>query len=131
MNKDKILELADFIDKLEHVPWIADNGFNMGGYCHPCGTPSCIAGWASYIFTGKASLGNSNRVASEILDLPYEKAVDLFLPEEEVLGDGGYKTLEIIDPTPQQAATVLRHLVKTGKVDWLIVGFNVVPYEDD
>jgi hypothetical protein len=116
MNKERILALADLIEAQPHTGLNEKTGFNMGEYRHECGTPACIAGWAA-----AASVGDTTGTiklemyadiqAQQFLDLDGDQASALFQPpcEDEDEWD---------EITPDHAAFTLRHLVKTGKVDW-------------
>lgn len=115
MNRERILELADLIEKQPHVGTCDAAGFNMNRFVHPCGTPCCIAGWATW-----ESLGRPQKIeadddclideqATQWLGLQDMEAYDLFwMP--------GNLMLENI--TPSQAARTLRHLAETGEVVW-------------
>ena len=125
MNKERILALADLIEKQPHTPLPAENGFNMADLVRECGTPSCIAGWAAWEAEGRpASVRTSTigwaleREAQNYLGLEgvnkaelSPKAYSLFYPTYE--GCFAYE-----DITPAQAAACLRHLAETGEVDW-------------
>lgn len=115
MNKKRILALADLIEQQQHTSFSAESGFSMSSYVHECGTPSCIAGWASWLSFGKAPV-----LADEILlfdrargylGLKEDAAKSLFLP-------ANYQDQDLYTPT--QAAETLRHLAKTGEVDWSV-----------
>jgi hypothetical protein len=124
MNKERILELADVIER--HA--IPDLGFNMVTYGsradtplyqdidgHSCGTVGCIAGWAYVYFGGKDlhDLVRSHHVsgiAAHHLGLDWEQEHDLFRPE-------GYSEAPEMYP-PAKAVAVLRNLAETGTVNW-------------
>lgn len=109
MNVARILELADVIEKVPHVA-LGDahqgpepvTDFNMSTF--HCGTAGCIAGWAAHLY------GNGRGVltAEKFLGISSDDGDELFIPAGLVLED----------ITPAQAATTLRKLVATGKVDW-------------
>ena len=113
MNVERILQLADIIEVQPHVEVGADEGFNMAGWKHPCGTPSCIAGWAAKMsgeYDEDTGLGNMTaKLAREWMDLGIVQSDRLFTPI-------------LIPPlsniTPSQAAKTLRHLAHTGEVKW-------------
>ncbi|PZP62989.1 MAG: hypothetical protein DI604_28090 [Delftia acidovorans] len=115
MNKERILALANLIEKQPHSAVEEVSGFNMVSYVHACGTPACIAGWAVASEGTPSPLahqpiqptGVSSR-AAKYLGLEYPEAEELFL--------GGVYDLDEI--TPAQAAACLRHLAETGEVDW-------------
>lgn len=118
MNVERILQLADVIEKTPHrlrysetMKWRRLSGFNMSNW--HCGTTGCIAGWACDVF------GNGNEPfytdeiqfdAAVLLGLPHHIADDLFVPTDGAL----------TDIKPKHAANVLRHLAETGEVDWSI-----------
>ena len=83
-----------------------------------CGSNTCIAGWA-VAFLGaedqiwkyrKLHYGNSMipEYAQELLGLSHSQSEKLFISIPYMDRD----------PTPRDAAMVLRHLAATGKVDW-------------
>lgn len=106
MNKERLELLAAHLEKLPKKK------FDMWAYC---GTACCIAGHA-HIIAGGESYDYENAIraddvfdtARDWLGLSYGSAKRLFLPHE----DEPYKS------TPQQAASVVRHLKDTGKVEW-------------
>lgn len=133
MRKDRILELAEHIEGLQHTyptegptpsRWRKPSLFNMGRYC---GTAACIAGHAVQLFgTGRdrrafhmaailASDSNPVFVPMKLLGIEsFQYAEDLFVPATELLGD----------ITEVQAAQALR-LVAEGHAPldaWGMVG---------
>jgi hypothetical protein len=122
MKKSKILAVADAIEKHQ----IEELGFNMAAYLdeaseafpdrsgHECGSTACIGGWTVALETGglkglEECIHNEGGLlgkASAILGLTRGKGHDLMYE---------YGTASV---TPAQAAFCLRHLAKTGKVDW-------------
>jgi len=125
MNIDRINDLADLIEKQPHGPSLEkEGGFNMENYFHRCGTPSCIAGWACAMAVdeygpelkakAKAAyrgphIAWSDWLPADYLGLDRDKSFHLFAP------DGDWSRI-----TPSQAAATLRHLAKTGEVDWSV-----------
>ena len=109
MNKERILELADLIEKQPHTEIDADSGFNMLDFNHLCGTPSCIAGWAVFQSNGNLEYVNSEE-ARIALGLNRLQCEDLFFAWSS--------NLSLEDITPAHAAFTLRHLAETGVVDW-------------
>lgn len=132
MNKKRILKLADVIETEAGQHGL---GFNMDTYLnsvdkdisgHNCGTVACIAGWTTFLFDPRGRLrsparaskdaiaannsstrtGDFHNTAGDILGLTEIEANELFLPSA------------FDDPTPAQAAKVLRHLAETGEVEW-------------
>lgn len=120
MNIPRLLELADAI---EHATLAAQGiGFNMSDWVstcdddmsgHSCKTTACIAGWAVELFTMKRILPETcEDIAAEVLGL------DDYETQEALFYAGNIKASEMDDITNTHAATVLRHLAKTGEVDW-------------
>ena len=127
MNRQKILDLADYVEKSDsycQVDW-----FHGKESKHPCGTPSCIAGHLFIMNGGKYYSAYDRRIADKF-GVVRQKAVREYL--EETLEVSPHqalcltaaipidvtKSLEIINPTPEQAAWTLRNLAHTGKVVW-------------
>lgn len=119
MNTERILALADHIEKLPHYNDVSVNvpHFSMTRYFNECGTPSCIAGHAVNMFTDKKSdelpASLVFEVAAEALELDWDIADKLFTPN---VRDAG-KYWPMI--APKEAAHTLRHLASTGEVKWL------------
>lgn len=125
MNKERILALADLIEKQPHTPVQAESGFNMADLVRECGTPACIAGWAAWEEEGRPAAVSApdtgwclERKAQQYLGLApsgeaelSDTAYSLFYPEGDQVGF--YDEI-----TPAQAAACLRHLAETGEVDW-------------
>ena len=120
MNKERILEIADLIET-GHERMVFDMG--VFGDEHPCGTAACIAGWTVARFgeSGRAKKIDHRRPlnalffdgALSVLGLSFPEAQRLFAPNEE--RDG----VSMAEVTAPHAVRTLRHLAKTGKVDWL------------
>ena len=118
MNKERILEIADLIEA-GHEGMVFD--MTTFGDEHPCGTAACIAGWAVVRF---GENGGAPNVAWQIegpdvfsgalsvLGLSFPEAQRLFTPNER--RDG----VDMWEVTASHAVRTLRHLAKTGKVDW-------------
>ena len=130
MNTERINEIADLIEagheKLH---------FDMGTWgtsataraptAHLCGTAACIAGWTLARFgkTGRAKkldhrrpLANYKDVlpcAASVLGLELLTIRRLFTPS--LAADG----VSMPEVTAEHAVRTLRHLAKTGKVDWV------------
>lgn len=128
MNIDRINALADFISQLDFVAPYEDRvGFNMSMFVnrthrndeqYDCGTPACIAGWATWLDLGKPVVMKDNDIlfnARDYLDISSGMAWQLFIPEDLP------NDLALDDVTQKQAAKVLRHLAATGTVDWSII----------
>ncbi len=120
MNKERILALADLIEKLPKGSVYGEkSGFDMTDFSHHCGTPACIGGWARW-----EHFGRPDDIASEIVasQLSYSEVaagylgIDLEATAEELFYPPTIDNWQGI--TPQHAAAVLRNLVETGEVDW-------------
>ena len=121
MNKERILEIADLIET-GHERMVFD--MTEWGEEHPCGTAACIAGWtvARFGWNGRAMkidhrrpLGGGRDVfdgALSVLGLSFPEAPRLLAPNE---GRDGVSMTEVTAP---HAVRTLRHLAKTGEVDW-------------
>lgn len=111
MNTERILHIADLIEKLE------PQQFDMNEWANSCGTVACIAGWTYLTYADEVIPGSAGTVAAEILGLDEEVANSLFVPTDEDGLDAMYE-----DITPAHAAQTLRKLAETGEVDWSHVG---------
>ena len=111
MNRERILKVADFLEALPPERFDPDFWFKYQGPSipnertyvrdHPCGTAACIGGWTEILFDPE---GNGD--AEDLLGLTTEQADALFFDIVEH------------DPSPAQAAAVLRRLAETGEVVW-------------
>ena len=122
MNKDRILRLAERVEKMPHL---SDAGyplsptarvFSMHKYYFDCGAPACIAGHAEVMAEeeygknfGVGNFFHTPQNTADYLELGYDIATELCEPS-------GFGALTRI--TPQHAAACLRHLVETGEVEW-------------
>lgn len=120
MNKERLLQLADHIEKLRHV----DEEFSMQrfadrAYVGACETPSCIAGHAVFMFGGEELFMkcvneelNFPRSAASLLDIDYDN-------EDFVANKMFFPDVTWGKVTPKQAAAYIRELVETGvSPDW-------------
>lgn len=84
-----------------------DNGFNMTRFAHPCGTPSCIAGWA-------ASLLGRSAIGATAVDL--QLFLGCTLKDANWLAYGWFSAsavgLDVFKITPTEAAAAIRQLAK-------------------
>lgn len=112
----KLTKLADLLDGMTgSVEWHGEAvGFDMQRPAmgrhesnHPCGAACCIGGWAALMQQG--FLGQSSSRALAQWGVPWGDAKAICYPQ---VAGGGWKA------TPQQAASLLRHYLATGKVDW-------------
>ena len=118
MNKDRIIELADHIEKLPYceIELASKNmpAFNMEHTHFDCGTPACLSGHTLALWAkGKES---HNR-AFELLGLTFEQCGQLFTPDlarAHYCSSRGYPGFI----TSKRAAKVLRRLADTGRVNW-------------
>lgn len=136
MNKERILALADTIEKAANVvptrytndKLIPLDSFDMGTF--KCGTAGCICGWALQVY-------DPGRIG-EIMDNPgpFDRAQEWVEAGAEVLGisvDQGHVLFMpedyIMDyVTAHDAAQALRHLAATGEVNWSHVDME---YDDE
>lgn len=114
MNKERILQLADIVERQKHDPESGE-GFNMALVLWPCGTPACICGWALHEFNPAAlnSMGCYStdylfEQGAKTLEITESQANDLFCPDK-----GVWRYIE-----PQHAAETLRHFAETGEIVW-------------
>jgi len=112
MNVERLTEIAEWLDRgapERRVSGGVINGFDMESFYDDhaaCGTTCCIAGAAVAFHKGYSALDawNVDDIAQELLGLTREQAGELFF--------SGFGS------TPQHAASVIRHLIATGTVDW-------------
>ena len=121
MNKERIRKLADVIERQPDANSVWGTGFCMRMVFHDCGSPSCIAGWAHALFDDSVDDAFHFRVlyAEDLLDIPDDQGRLLFEPNNEHAYFGAVYG-EIGHVSAKHAAAVLRHLAKTGKVDWSV-----------
>jgi hypothetical protein len=98
-NIENITKLQQLIARQPYVEWEAESGFNMLGRIHPCGTPSCIAGFCETF---------SSESMSDFLGI-YNDCED----ELEMPGAYSNTTHPWNSITPAQAVQALEYL-KTG-----------------
>jgi hypothetical protein len=133
----RMLEIADKIEKLDK------SGFDLSRWYHPnCGTPACIAGhaiWEKYRTRGYSQdvcetwLHNASHAseAADYFEIDTDTAVQLFMPlASDLFPDGIFdKPAELYlfpddyarsHVTGKWAAATLRHLVRTGEVNWQV-----------
>lgn len=113
MRRDRILHLADMIDRLSPERFnmaffVGKDGEELPGIAIEleldCGTAGCIAGWACATY--RPDRPAHGHAAAAILELDAETARELFYPPR------------LSTRTPYEAAAVLRSLAKTGVVAW-------------
>lgn len=99
-----------------------------------CGSLCCIAGCAAQFFApdelvAAIEIGgvgyNVLHIATKALDIDSVTAQLLFLPSGSDLtyygGRGYQRVCSYKDITPQMAAKVIRHLIKTSGVNWQVI----------
>ena len=134
MNKDRILELADRIERFDTDNKRPGLGFDMRNVITTryaptvkfedapsplpgnlpddwCGAVGCIAGWALVLWGTWPTPGNQMSTASEILGLEREQARRLFDPAY-------YRSVSMRELTREDAVATLRRLAETGDVVW-------------
>jgi hypothetical protein len=124
MNKDRILAVADAIEKHS----IRGLGFNMGDFIaswnednsgHHCGTTACIAGWAYHLAKRRKTAVNVDRYPGGAGDV----ARDWMGLSDRIAGGLFYargRTAALEEIPASHAVAVLRRLAETGKVDWSV-----------
>lgn len=137
-NIQKLIEVLKTKELKEDKVGKPVEGFSMSQFYYSCGTPACIAGWASFLVDGGKSSNFSDGVvslASDFIGVDEETGHSLFYPflsadmfglKEFDLGidDDDLKWtdttvgLEWQLITPAEAIVTLEKLIETGKVDW-------------
>ena len=126
MNRERLLQLADTVENLEHGDEHCQ--FNMRRVFHSrlgteCGTPSCLQGWALTLFgkdqlvEEKAADMETFEVARELLEISNNDGDILFTPDNTqgcFFASPGAQSF--IDG--KKAARVLRNFVSTRVIDW-------------
>ena len=122
MNKERLLQLADFLETpevaehfdMEYSFYIGNSRVssedNAREALHKCGTAACIGGWAVALFQPNAKVFDVRAyMAAPLLGINDEDAHALFY--------------SFVDSriTPAQAAGVIRNFVATGYVNWIPV----------
>ena len=139
-NVERLRKLADHIKTLGNREEASENAFDMESYCYgDCGAPSCIAGWAVWMFDPSPRDIRSCSVfrrAKDILSLSLTEAEELFKCQ-------GVRDLEWELIGPKAAAEVIEHFAETGVVDWsdeverqkpiikAMIGDGQLPLEED
>lgn len=128
MNIERLETIAEWLE-VDAPHTDGSHGFNMDGFLvdnsvdyagRDCGTVMCIGG-AAVQFFGNTSHYSVEHEAAFLLDLDKEQSSQLFYPEglrQHFEDDLGWDWNEI---KPQDAAKVIRHLIKTGEVNWEII----------
>lgn len=127
MDREKLIELADFLETLpkedfDGWEWGLTNGrFVTQQTAHSCGTKACLAGWA-VLFNGytikdgvaydtqQKPLGAIGRFAQDLLGLTFTEEDLLFYPTNRS-PYSIWPNAEGVNPTPQQAAQAIRNLL--------------------
>ena len=121
MNAERLLKLADTIEKAEHFKSFKGNsalfdggrelkGFDMTHYNNvsPCGTVGCIAGYAAMLWPSTTRMQHIPHVAAGALDLTFVDAEELFGPSDSI---------PLAEITPNQAAQALRLFADGERID--------------
>jgi hypothetical protein len=115
MNLDRILQLADFIEKMpEHAfdmrqidPLIPETLINAAPIlkAQHCRSPGCVSGWCAVLFGGGVH---------HALNVNAQVSRDLVMPPDWL------DRARSRQYTREEAAWTLRNLAKTGKVVWRV-----------
>lgn len=114
-GKPRILALADLIENLPHTRQAG--GFNMNYFRHLCGSPSCIMGWAYFIWGDP----DAPDFGAELDGMRCLLGRRNLSPEEREAAHHlayGPEDLDLLSVTPAHAADTLRYYAETGEVDW-------------
>jgi hypothetical protein len=108
MNVENIKKVRD------HLAQLPAEKFSMRTFdsVANCGTIACIAGWAKHLLNPSAV--HAETAAINALGLTKEQAYELFWLGDRLGPD------PLWDAGPQQAVSVLDHLIATGEVDWTV-----------
>lgn len=143
-NKERLLQLADFIEAEGKKPRETRAHFNMGivRKVKPCGTAACIAGFATllwpefamrlggeqikgetnYSFNGEINYYFNCDTLPAWLEMDEQEVDLLFYPgdvrdrEESAAGD--YYLLDYDDISRTGAVTTIRRFAETGEIAW-------------
>ena len=131
MNKANILKVANDVDY--------SSTFNMNAYttANDCVSPGCIAGHA-YCLASEAICKDRDDhdyegIALKYMGIPLDdhRAKSLLYPGRAYWGCGEYDYQSRYGDrghiTREHAATCLRHLAETGKVDWVATAACRIP----
>ena len=153
LNRELAFQVADVVSKLEDSE--EPGGFWMQRFAFTCGAPACLAGWTVSVATGKELVlpkpyrnlslcfeeGATGQqmiriVATEALRISHTMTDQLFLPKIKELTDDEDDSYyfadcdaEPDDPgfiSAKWAAETMRHLARTGEVDWRASSRRVV-----
>lgn len=117
MNKERLLELADFLDneaKMKEQKFRFRMELWLDSEERGCGTVGCVAGAAVHLFGDPTSPQRVDLQAAELLEL-YQPTMDqLFMGFDR----NGSAHQSQIGGDSHAAAHAVRSLADTGKVDW-------------
>ena len=118
MNEERILELADYVEGLEHKFDIGEearkHSLTTPRDFHMDHCPQCLIGQTGVLFSSATSFKFWNSYeARESLGLDTDDSNRLFFPAIYADGEGPMKEV-----TPASVAEVLRNFVATGKIEW-------------
>ncbi len=91
-----------------------------------CGSACCLGGWTTYLFGHERWLDDDGRIRETVLDPKTKLRVDALDEARGLLGLTERQAGQLFEaspysdgpPTAKEAAATLRHLAKTGNVDW-------------
>lgn len=111
-------QLADFLEALDTQGNAEGHGFDMlspyfySQTKHDCGSAACIGGWVTEVnYAGNSVSKSLEGAMFESFDVPTAHAIAICYPSISM-------TCDPYGATGKQAAFLLRHYIKTGKVDW-------------
>lgn len=111
------------------INFALESWFRVNSQGHICGAAACLAGETILMFGTQAQRDEGlsldyypPRAAAKLLGLSHKDYDLLFMPTAKALGDPDDANVRIarMSVTGKQAARVIRHYVKTGKVDWSV-----------
>jgi hypothetical protein len=93
---------------------------------HKCGTVACIAGWTVILYKKDGDLRKRPLRDSEVYKRYHVGAGNIMGDAMDIMGISFKEAEALFEPdsvdktrvTPKDAAKVLRHFAKTGKIDW-------------
>lgn len=139
MNKERLLQLADVIEKGHHKFNGIHAAFNMSGWMdtptnmeddeildffrevnipnredipkHECNTTACIAGFACLLW-------DYDEAKKDKPDYGYSFKARMYLDLTEYQAETLFCTYTTEDVTGAEAARVIRNFVETGRIEW-------------
>lgn len=134
-NRDRrLLALADHLDTCKDMSsselgnyggnWIGERPpefFTMSDVHYPCGSPACLVGHGLVLAGHSLPAADATEEFSNIYGVSDHLANELYAPQTSEYG-WGWEIGNIGHITPHHAASVIRHLVEIGVVDWDGIG---------